>query len=272
MFRVAFAAFFSLFVFSIHANEINVTGSTSMSRIMDVVAEKYNSEHPDTFVAIQGIGSTAGITLVKKGVAEIGMSSRYLTDAEFDESLAVYPIAFDGLAVVVNRANTIENLSRKQLTDIYLGKVSNWKQLGGEDRTIAVVTRETSSGTRYSFESLLGLTKVVNNRLVSNINAENLVVNSNSMVKTIVNHNPQAIGFISLGSVDRSVKAISFENVTPTSQNIANNKYELSRPFLLFHDKETITEQGKLFIKYVLSKKGQTFIEDYGYTGIHSSD
>ncbi|MBD1558988.1 phosphate ABC transporter substrate-binding protein [Vibrio sp. S9_S30] len=272
MFRVAFAALLSLFVSCLYAKEINVTGSTSMSRIMDVLAEKYNSEYPDTFVAIQGIGSTAGITMVKKGVAEIGMSSRYLTDAEYDESLAVDPIAFDGLAVVVNRANTIHNLSRKQLTDIYLGNINNWKQVGGEDRIIAVVTRESSSGTRYSFESLLGLTKVVNNRLVSNINADNLVVNSNSMVKTIVNHNPQAIGFVSLGSVDRSIKAISFENVEPTSQNIANNKYELSRPFLLFHQKDDITEQGKAFIKYVLSEKGQTLIEDYGYTGIHSSN
>lgn len=268
MSRVALAALLSLLAFSATAKEVNISGSTSVSRIMDVLAEQFNNTHPETYIAVQGIGSTAGITMVNKGVSELGMSSRYLTEAEFNKDMIVKPIAFDGLAVVINKSNPISNLSREQLTNIYLGKVKNWKDVGGEDRTIAVVTREGSSGSRYSFESLLGLTKIVNNRLVSNINPENLVVNSNSMVKTIVNHNPQAIGFVSLGSVDQSVRLISFENVKPTSANISNNKYELARPFLIIYHQEDLTESGQQFVSYITSDEGQSIIQDYGYTSI----
>ncbi|CAK2912427.1 phosphate transport system substrate-binding protein [Vibrio crassostreae] len=115
---------------------------------------------------------------------------------------------------------------------------------------------------------MLGLTKIINDRLVSDINPNNLVVNSNSMVKTIVNHNPHAIGFISVGSIDRSIKAITFEGVEPTSKNIANHSYELARPFLLLHKTDSVSDESKDFIKFVKSKQGQDLIEEYGYTRI----
>ncbi|EGQ7760948.1 phosphate ABC transporter substrate-binding protein [Vibrio alginolyticus] len=250
------------------AKEINISGSTSVARVMDVLAEEYNKTHPDDYVAVQGIGSSAGITMVNKGVAEIGMSSRYLTESEKGEDLNVYPIAYDGLAVVVNRTNSIENLSQQQLFDIYKGKIKNWKEVGGADQPIAVVTREASSGSRYSFESLLGLTKIVNDRLVSDISPNNLVVNSNSMVKTIVNHNTRAIGFISVGSVDRSIKAIQLDGIDPTSTNISNHKYKLARPFLVLYKVDKISDAGKGFIAFLRSEQGQKAIADYGYTPV----
>ncbi|MGF1748326.1 MULTISPECIES: phosphate ABC transporter substrate-binding protein [Vibrio] len=269
MLRVAMAALISISATSFsYAEEVNISGSTSVARVMDVLAEQYNTSHKDTFIAVQGIGSTAGITLVEKGVADIGMSSRYLTERESSEALDVFPIAYDGLAIVVNITNPVPNLSREQVFDIYKGKITNWKQVGGEDKEIAVVTREASSGTRYSFESLLGLTRIVNDRLVSDINPTNLVVNSNSMVKTIVNHNPHAIGFVSEGSVDRSIKAIQFEGVEASTQNIAQGKYKLARPFLLLHKKDDIDDDADKFIKYVLSDNGQALIAEYGYTPI----
>ncbi|USD66884.1 phosphate ABC transporter substrate-binding protein [Vibrio sp. SCSIO 43136] len=266
MLRVAAAALLSVMAFGIQAKEVSISGSTSVGRVMDVLAEQYNKTHPETYIAVQGIGSTAGITMVNKGVTEIGMSSRYLTEGEFNEKLHVTPIAYDGLAVVVNKSNDVKDLSREQLTKIYQGKITNWKEVGGKDTKIAVVTRESSSGSRYSFESLLGLTKVINGRMVSDISPENLVVNSNSMVKTIVNHNPHAIGFVSLGSVDSSVKPITFNNVEATSKNITNNKYELARPFLVLYNEDKITEDGQSFVDYLVSSDGQTLIEDYGYT------
>ncbi|EOX4465966.1 phosphate ABC transporter substrate-binding protein [Vibrio alginolyticus] len=250
------------------AKEINISGSTSVARVMDVLAEEYNKTHPDDYVAVLGIGSSAGITMVNKGVAEIGMSSRYLTESEKGEDLNVYPIAYDGLAVVVNRTNSVENLSQQQLFDIYKGKIKNWKEVGGADQPIAVVTREASSGSRYSFESLLGLTKIVNDRLVSDISPNNLVVNSNSMVKTIVNHNTRAIGFISVGSVDRSIKAIQLDGIDPTSTNISNHKYKLARPFLVLYKVDKISDAGKGFIAFLRSEQGQKAIADYGYTPV----
>jgi phosphate transport system substrate-binding protein len=112
----------------------------------------------------------------------------------------------------------------------------------------------------------MGLTKIVNGRLVSDINPDNLVVNSNSMVKTIVNHNKQAIGFISTGSVDHSIKAIQFEGVTASNKTIANGEYELSRPFLVLYSKETIDPESKEFIGFLKSKQAKTLIAEYGYT------
>ncbi len=216
------------------ASEIIVSGSTSEARLMDVLAERYNAHHADPYIAVQGIGSTAGITLVLKDIVNIGMSSRYLTEQEDNPDLSVNTIAYDGLAIVVNNANPVNGITREQLYDVYKGKITNWKQLGGIDQKIAVVTRESSSGSRYSFETLLGLTRVINNRLVSDINPDNLVVNSNSMVKTLVNHNKQAIGFISMGSVDSSVKAINFDGTEATEKTILDGKYGLSRPFFDF--------------------------------------
>ncbi|WP_322804770.1 phosphate ABC transporter substrate-binding protein [Vibrio alfacsensis] len=248
------------------AKEVNISGSTSVARVMDVLAEEYNKSHPDDYIAVQGIGSSAGIMMVNKGIVELGMSSRYLTESEKGEDLNVFPIAFDGLAVVVNRTNAVTNLTEQQLYDIYKGNVTNWKQVGGDEQPIAVVTREASSGSRYSFESLLGLTTIVNDRLVSDINPNNLVVNSNSMVKTIVNHNPHAIGFISVGSVDRSVKAVQFEGIEPSANNIANHKYKLARPFLILYKIDGLDAAGKDFIKFLKSESGQKAIADYGYT------
>ncbi|NGZ15534.1 phosphate ABC transporter substrate-binding protein [Vibrio aestuarianus] len=272
MFRVALAALLSTSLFTqfVFASEINISGSTSVARIMDVFAEDYNASHPDTYIAVQGVGSTAGITLLKKGVASIGMSSRYLTENEQDDAMTTLPIAYDGLAVVVNRSNSVENLSRQQLYDIYKGKITNWKQVGGNDQKIAVVTREASSGSRYSFESLLGLTKVINDRLVSDINPNNLVVNSNSMVKTLVNHNPQAIGFISTGSVDKSIKAIKFEGVEATAKNITSHEYQLSRPFLVLYYPQKMTEEVKAFISYLGSDKANALIDEYGYIPLNA--
>jgi phosphate transport system substrate-binding protein len=270
MLRVALATLLSavILVPGVNAKEISISGSTTVARVMDVLAEEFNNSHKDTYVAVQGIGSSAGITMVKKGISEIGMSSRYLTEGEKTEDLTTFPIAFDGLALIVNHTNGLSNLTRQQVYDIYKGKITNWKELGGSDQRIAVVTREASSGSRYSFESLLGLVTVINGRQVSDINPTNLVVNSNSMVKTIVNHNPHAIGFISDGSVDASVKELSFEGVKATPDNIASRKYELARPFLILYKEEKLPEGGQKFIHFLHTEQAKKLITQYGYTPV----
>ncbi|EEY99492.1 ABC-type phosphate transport system periplasmic component [Vibrio sp. RC586] len=232
---------------------------------MDVLAEEYNKTHPESFVAVQGVGTTAGITLLKKGVADIAMSSRYLTESEEEDNLNSFILAYDGIAAVVNQANPVGNLTREQLYGIYRGQVTNWKQVGGNDQKIAVVTREASSGTRYSFESLLGLTKVIKDRQVSDISPSVLVVNSNSMMKTLVNHNTQAIGFISIGSVDKSVKPLQFEKTDPTADNIAKHSYQLSRPFLILHYSDKADTDTQRFIQFVKSDRAKKLIVEYGY-------
>ncbi len=268
MFRAVLSVLLAtvLIIPTVQAKEINVAGSTSVARIMDVLAENYNANNEGSYIAVQGIGSAAGIAMVEKGVSEIGMSSRYLTEGEYSEDLKVITIAYDGLGVIVNHANPVNDITLKQLYDIYKGNIKNWKQLGGEDRQIAVVTREQSSGSRASFESLLGLTRMVNGKQVSDISPTNLVVNSNSMVKTIVNHNPQAIGFISDGSVDNSVKELTIENTKASPKTIASQAYQLSRPFLIIYHENTISDEGKAFVNYLSSDRAKAMIQEYGYT------
>ncbi|MDG3085584.1 phosphate ABC transporter substrate-binding protein [Vibrio hannami] len=269
MFRLVFSSLLAALTisFAAHAEEINVSGSTSVARVMDVIAEDYNSTHPESYIAVQGVGSTAGVTLVKKGVAEIGMSSRYITEGELSGSdLIIHTFAYDGLAVVVNHANPVEDLSRQQLFDIYKGKITNWTQIGGADKPIAVVTREAASGSRYSFETLLGLTRVIKGKQVSDINPTNLVVNSNSMVKTIITNNPHAIGFVSEGSVDRSVKELKFEGVEATPKTIASGEYKLARPFIILYKEQNITEDALGFVTFIKSNRAKELITQYGYT------
>lgn len=270
MFRALLATLLSsvLFVSAVQAKQIVVSGSTSVTRVMDVLAEKYNQEHPEDYIAVQGVDSTAGIVLAEKGVADLGMSSRYLTEAEANDKVAIVTIAQDGLAVATNIQNPVQSLTRDQLAKIYLGEIKNWKEVGGSDQVIAVVTREASSGSRYSFETQLGLTKVVNGQSVSNINAKSLVVNSNGMMKTLINNNPQAIGFVSMGSIDKSIKAIELDGIKPTPDNIASGKYKLTRPFLIIYKKDHLEARAEKFLDYVLSKEGQQLIESYGYTAI----
>ncbi len=268
MFRVALASLLLVLSHTSAAEQISIVGSTSVSRVMDILAEDYNKTSPVP-VAVQGIGSSAGITLVGKKVSELGMSSRYLTEEETHENLKVVTIAYDGLALVVHHANPVTNLTREQLTDIYHGNITNWKEVGGEDKKIAVVTRETASGTRYSFESLLGLTQIINEKLVSDINHENLVVNSNSMVKTLISNNPHAIGYVSIGSVDASIKPLTFEGVTPSAKTILDKKYELRRPFLVFYDTENVSETSLKFVDYLTTDTAQQIIEQSGYIKYH---
>lgn len=252
--------------FAVTAKTTTVSGSTSVARIMDVLAESYEKQHPGESIAVQAVDSSAGISLVNKGVVPIGMSSRYLTEAEKEPSMVVETLAYDGLAVVVNKANPVNNLTEKQLFDIYQGKISNWSELGGPDKKIAVVTREASSGSRYSFETLLGLTQIINDQLVSNANPANLVVNSNGMMKTLINNNPQSIGFISLGSVDQSVKAVKFDGVEASNANINNQSYGLIRPFIVLYHHDRLDKEARAFVDYLHSKPAKQLINDYGYS------
>ncbi|EAR55987.1 hypothetical ABC transporter, periplasmic substrate-binding protein [Photobacterium sp. SKA34] len=255
--------------FNVQAKEtVTVAGSTSVSQIMDVLADTYSATHKDTTIEVQGIGSTAGINAVKQGVAEIGMSSRVISLAELGDNYKTVTIAHDGIALVVNKANPVTNLTREQLIGIYQGKITNWKSINGKDLDMAVVSRENASGSRFSFEHFMGLTKQVSGFTVSDISRRVLVVSTNGMVKSLVSHNEHAIGYVSLGSVDNSVKALSYDNVLPTAANIESGEYKIARPFLLMFKQKDLPNDAQKFIKFILSNQAQTVIKDKGYVAI----
>jgi phosphate transport system substrate-binding protein len=195
----------------------------------------------------------------QSGTADIGMSSRTLKDEE--KSLWYVEIARDGLAVIVHPSNPIQNLTLNQVRDIYAATVSNWSQLGGTTSKIHVITREDGSGTRAAFVSLV-MDK-------TEITPRAIVQDSNGAIRQLVADDPNSIGFISLGLVDKTVKALELGGVAATRENVINGSYGLSRPFL-FIARSQPTGQTKQFIDFTLSAEGQRLLANEGL--IPSSD
>ena len=232
---------------------IILAGSTSVQPFAEVLAEEYMILHPGVNIDVQGGGSAAGIMATKSGTTNIGMSSRSLQGDE--TSLWSVEIARDGLAVVVNPKNSINSLTIDQVRDIYSGKTGNWSLLGGKKTAIDVVTREDGSGTRSSFESLvMGKTEIM---------ARAMVQDSNGAVRQLVADDPSAIGFISLGLVDKTVKAVELNGIIPTREHVIDGTYNLSRPFLFLSLHEP-TGVAKDFIEFTLSDKGRQILDAQG--------
>ena len=232
---------------------IIVAGSTSVQPFAEALAEEYMRLNPNVTIDIQGGGSAAGIMAVQSGTADIGMSSRNLTGEE--KNLWYVEIARDGLAIIVHPSNPVGDLTLNQVRDIYIGKISDWSQLGGPKSKIHVITREEGSGTRSAFESLV--------MAKTEINPRSIVQDSNGAVRQLVVDDPSAIGFISLGLVNEKVKALELGGVIATRENVINGSYGLSRPFL-FITRAQPTGQTKQFIDFVLSAEGKRLLAAEG--------
>jgi phosphate transport system substrate-binding protein len=232
---------------------IILAGSTSVQPFAEVLAQDYMALHPGITVDVQGGGSAAGIMATQSGTTDIGMSSRNLTGNE--TTLWSVEIARDGLAIIIHPDNPIVNLTLEQIRDIYSGKINNWSVLGGKQAEIHVFTREDGSGTRSSFESLvMGKTEIMGRAMVEN---------SNGAIRQLVSDDPNAIGFISLGLVDKTVKALDLGGVAPTREHVIDGTYNLSRPFLFISLKEP-TGLAKDFINFTLSEKGKQILNAQG--------
>jgi len=234
-------------------DDIILAGSTSVQPYAEILEEHYHTIHPDSVIDIQGGGSSAGITATLSGTADVGMSSRALK--EKDGELWSVEIAKDGLAIIIHPRNPIENLTKQQLQDIYSGKITNWNEIGGVDRKIHLINREEGSGTRSAFEDL------AMDEVPTTLKA--IVQDSNGAVKQIVCQNENAIGFISLGLVDDTVKNVSINGIAPTHDNVVKDVYKLYRPFLFVASKEP-EGPAKQFIDFVLSKEGQEILYKEG--------
>ncbi len=238
-----------------------VAGSTSIQPFADHWAEVYMNEHPRRVVNVQGGGSSAGIQAAREGAADIGMSSRELKPEEHD--LLEVIVAWDGLAIIVHPENGIEGLSLEQVQGIFSGNVDNWSVLGEPGHTITVVTREEGSGTRGTFQEMV--------MKKSRITPRAIVQDSNGTVREIVANDPHSIGYISLGLVNERVKALRFESVEPSYENIDQKKYRLIRPFL-FLTKGPPNGAALDFINFVLSRQTQELIRDDGLIPIFKED
>ena len=232
---------------------ITVAGSTSVEPFAELLAEEYMSQHPASRIYVQGGGSTAGIEAAITRAANMGMSSRSLIDDE--KRLYAVTIARDAIAIIVHPMNPIENLSLDQIRDIFSGKIENWKELGGPNHPIDIVTREEGSGTRESFQ------KFVMGK--EDISLGALVQDSNGAVRQVISNDPSAIGYISLGLVNDQVKAVKISGVEPNLSNVDGGKYKLVRPFLFVSDGEPVGE-AKSFLDFVLSPPAQKLLLNEG--------
>lgn len=236
---------------------LSLVGSTSMQNLVDALSEAFMEEHEGVTVTPQYVGSSAGIEAVSKGTADIGNSSRNLKDSEKESGIVENIVAIDGIAVCLDPANTVTDLTKQQLTDIYTGKITNWSELGGSDMPIIVIGREAGSGTRSAFEELLGI--------------EDACVYANELDNTgaviaRVAATPGSIGYASLDAIDESVISASLEGVAATAENIKAGTYFLSRPFVMA-TKGEISEQSELvraWFDFVLGEEGQKIAANAG--------
>ncbi len=236
---------------SSHYQRIQIAGSTSVQPVAEALAEKFQETHPDVKVNVQGGGSSLGISSVSQGITQIGTSSRDLTPQE-KEGLNVYEIGKEGIVIAVNNKNNVTALTKDQVKGIFSGAITNWKQVGGSDMQIHVVTREEGSGTRSSFESL-----IMNG---TKIRSDAIVQSSTESVKQVVAQDPGAIGFVSLAHMSNDVTALKIDGVSPSTQTVANGSYKLQTAFL-FVVKGEPEGVVKEFIDFTLSPEGQAIVK-----------
>ena len=257
--KIFYAALFSLFASFCSScgggpdSRIIVAGSTSVQPYAEILAEEFAHLYPEYEIDVQGGGSSAGIAAVVSGTADVGMSSRDLTDSE--AGLWTAMIAKDGLAVIVHPDNPVAGLTLGEIRGIYDATVTNWNEVGGHNAKIHVITREEGSGTRSAFESL-----VMGDRMIT---PKAIVQDSNGAVRQLVLSDKNSIGFISLGLVDGAVKALSLDGVTPTAENVENGSYSLYRPFLFVLAAEP-EGMARLYVEFCFSDEAQALIADEG--------
>jgi len=232
---------------------IEVGGSTSVTPLMELFAESYQKAKPHIKVNINGTGSGDGIKNTGK-LYQIGMSSRELTPAEQGGGLKETIVAIDGIAVIVNSANPVKDLSVEQIRNIYTGAITDWSQVSGNAKKgkIAVISREEGSGTRGAFEELVGF----QGKLVAGANEST----STGAIKAGIAGNADAIGYISLGSVDDTIKAVSVGGAAATNANVVNGTYKISRPFIVLTG-NNLHAESRAFVDWMLSPEGQTIVK-----------
>ena len=237
------------------SGSVATDGSTSMEKVIGALGEAYEAKTGIT-VTYNPTGSGSGIKAVSEGRCDIGLSSRSLKDAEKAEGLSQTILAYDGIAIIVNPENPVEDLSLEQIAKIYTGEITNWSEVGGKDAQIVLIGREAGSGTRDGFESITGTTDACQYRQE---------LTSTGDVITTVAQNPDAIGYASLASVKDTVKALAVEGVTPSEETVKDGSYLVQRPFVLVtKDGVELSAAAQDFFNYITSAEANEIIAGAG--------
>ncbi len=244
-------------------------GSTTVGPIGDAFAQAFKKMYPDVSITVNKTGSGNGAAALVDGRCDIAMMSRFMKDKEYTKAVSgdkpflpvAHAIAMDGVCVIVYPSNSVKALTREQVRNIYVGKIRNWKELGGPDMSIVPISRDTSSGTYETFEGLI----MNKEKMAANVE----YVNSNPQAHSRVKSTAGAIGYVGLGFLDNSVKALEIDGVMPTRSSIAKGVYPISRPLFLFTN--GYPELGSLvheFCTFYLTEEGQEIIEAKGFVPV----
>ena len=238
------------------AASVSTDGSTSMEKVIGALGESFMNENKGVTFTYNPTGSGSGIKAVSEGRCDIGLSSRALKDEETAEGLVGTVLAYDGIAIIVNPANPVEDLTVEQIAAIYTGEITNWKEVGGSDAPIVLIGREAGSGTRDGFETITGTAEKCQYRQE---------LTSTGDVITTVAANPDAIGYASLASVKNTVKAVSVAGVVPSEETVKDGSYVIQRPFVLVTKEGTaLSETAQKFFDYVTSPEAAEIIAAAG--------
>ena len=243
------------------AKTVSTDGSTSMEKVIGALGEAFEAENSGTTFTYNPTGSGSGITAVLEGRCDIGLSSRALKDDEKAQGLTETVLAYDGIAIIVNPENTVEDLTVEQIASIYTGEVTNWSEVGGADGEIVLIGREAGSGTRDGFESITGTKDACKYRQE---------LTSTGDVITTVANNPNAIGYTSLASVKDTVKVLKVGGVAPTEDTVKDGTYLIQRPFVFVTKADTkLSDTAQKFFDYAMSSAAASIISKAGAVAAH---
>ena len=235
---------------------VSTNGSTSMEKVIGALSEQFMTDNSGVSVTYDATGSGAGIEAASNGSADIGRSSRALKDEEEASGLVGTTVALDGIAVIVNPANKVADLTVEQIAQIFTGEITDWSQLGGEAGTISCIGREAGSGTRDGFES------ITKTKDACKMDQE---LTSTGAVIEAVAGNPNAIGYASLSALKDTVKAVTVGGVACTEDTVLDGSYAIQRPFVFVtKDSTALSAQAQAFFDFATSAAANDLIRAAG--------
>ena len=243
-----------------NSTSVSTDGSTSMEKVIGALGEAFQNDTGISFT-YNPTGSGSGIQAVSEGRCDIGLSSRDLKEEEKASGLTGTVLAYDGIAIIVNPENSVEDLSVETIAKIYTGEITNWSEVGGNDAEIVLIGREAGSGTRDGFESITVTEDACKYRQE---------LTSTGDVITTVSQNPDAIGYASVASVKDTVKAVTVDGVAPTETTIKDGSYVVQRPFVLVTKTDTnLSEAAQKFFDYMTSADANEIISAAGVVPVN---
>ena len=259
----------ALLVFAVsgysYAGKVVVEGSTTVLPIAQRAAEVFMDKNRGADISIRGGGSSVGIASLLDGTCDIADASRAIKSSELEKAVTngidpvSHVVAMDGIAVIVNSSNKISRLSKDQIKDIYTAKIKDWSELGGTPGKIVVISRDSSSGTYEAFGELV--------LKGQKVRPDALLQASNQAVASTVERTPQAMGYVGLGYITDSVKALEVNGVMPSKDTVLSGKYPVSRPLFMYTNgspKGAVKE----FLDFIKSSEGQLLVDQEGFVAL----